>query len=360
VAAEQGRILDPDTLTLGFARRFATYKRPNLLLTDPSRLERLLTDPIRPVQLVIAGKAHPEDEGGRHLVRAWSDFLKRPAVRLRAVFVEDYDMSVAKRLVQGVDLWINTPRRPWEASGTSGMKVLANGGLNLSELDGWWAEAYQPEVGWALGDGAEHGDDPAWDRMEAEWLYGLLERDIIAAFYERDGQGLPQAWLARMRESMARLTGRFSTNRMVREYTERFYQPASKAYRARRADGFQLARELEGWLEGVHRHWSQVHIAGVMHEIDGEHLRITAQVYLDELDPDTLRVELYADPAVAGGNPERIAMIRGEALLGSSGAYGYHVEVPALRSPGDYTVRVVPYHPHVRWPLECGLVCWER
>ena len=229
-------LFDPNALTLGFARRFATYKRPNLLLHDPQRLLRLLTNSERPVQLIIAGKAHPADEEGKALIQEWIHFIRRSEARPHAVFLSDYDMLLTEHLVQGVDVWINTPRRPWEASGTSGMKVLVNGGINLSELDGWWAEAYTPEVGWALGDGQEHGDDPAWDAAEAANLYDLLEREVIPEFYTRDENGIPNAWVARMRESMARLTPRFSTNRTVREYTEQHYLPAAAAYRGRAAD----------------------------------------------------------------------------------------------------------------------------
>jgi starch phosphorylase len=358
--SEQAHLLDPDALTLGFARRFASYKRPNLLLSDPDRLQRLLTEPKRPVQLVIAGKAHPRDEDGRRLVRAWSDFVRRPAVRPHAVFVEDYDMAVAAQLVQGVDLWINTPRRPWEASGTSGMKVLVNGGLNLSELDGWWAEAYQPELGWALGDGAEHGDDPAWDRREAEALYSLLEQEVVPAFHERDAQGLPQAWLSRMRESMARLTGYFSTNRMVREYTENYYLPSATAYRERCTADVSQLNEIQSWLEHTRQRWPGVRIATVNRERDGERLRVDAQVYVDELSPEGVRVELYADAEARDGAPERIALVRGEALTGSLGGYHYHVEITTARPSAHYSVRVVPNHPQLRWPLECALVCWER
>jgi len=271
-----------------------------------------------------------------------------------------YDIDVATQLVQGVDLWINTPRRPWEASGTSGMKVLVNGGLNLSELDGWWAEAFQPEVGCALGDGAEHGEDPAWDRSEAEALYALLEQDVVTAFYERDAQGLPQAWLARMRESMARLTGLFSTNRMVREYTETYYLSAAAAYRARGGADFSQVREIERWLALTRRHWSGVRIAVVSREHDGERLRVDAHVYSDELPPDSVRVELYSDAEAADAAPERIALQRGEPLAGSSGGYRYHIEITTRRPAEHYSVRVVSAHPQVRWPLETGLVCWER
>ncbi len=223
--AEVVHLFDPNVLTLGFARRFAAYKRPNLLLHDPDRLLRLLTNPQRPVQLIMAGKAHPSDLAGQELIRQWMQFIRRPEARRHVVFLSDYDMHLTEQLVQGVDVWLNTPRRPWEACGTSGMKVLVNGGLNLSELDGWWAEAYTPEVGWALGDGKEHGDDPAWDAVEAEELYNLLEQEVIPEFYTTDEQGIPETWVARMRESMSRLTPQFSASRAVCEYTDQHYLP---------------------------------------------------------------------------------------------------------------------------------------
>ena len=241
--AKAEHLLDPDILTLGFARRFATYKRPNLLLHDPERLLRLLTNPQHPVQLILAGKAHPEDRAGQAMIREWIQFIRQTETRPHIVFLNDYDMLLTEHLVQGVDVWINTPRRPWEACGTSGMKVLVNGGINLSELDGWWAEAFEPDLGWALGDGQEHGDDPAWDAIEAEALYDLLEREVIPEFYTRDERGIPTAWVARMRESMARLTPRFSANRAVRDYTEQYYIPAAVAYRLRSANNGAIGRQ---------------------------------------------------------------------------------------------------------------------
>ena len=240
-------LFDPDALTLGFARRFASYKRPNLLLHDPERLLRLLTNPQRPVQLILAGKAHPADQAGQALIQQWMHFIRRPEVRPHVIFLSDYDMLLTEQLVQGVDVWLNTPRRPWEACGTSGMKVLVNGGLNLSELDGWWAEAYTPEVGWALGDGQEHGDEQAWDAVEAAALYDLLERDVIPEFYTRDEKGIPTAWVARMRESMARLTPQFSSNRAVREYTEQHYLPAAMTYRKRAANKGAVGGQVVKW-----------------------------------------------------------------------------------------------------------------
>jgi starch phosphorylase len=214
-------IFDEKVLTLGFARRFATYKRPNLLLHDTARLIRLLTNSQFPVQLILAGKAHPQDIPGQELIKQWKDFIKRPEVQGRVVFLDDYDMMLAQELVQGIDLWINTPRRPWEACGTSGMKVLVNGGLNLSELDGWWAEAYSPEVGWAIGDGWEHGDDPEWDAKEADALYALLESEVIPEFYERDNSGMPmQVAGAHPRKHGAAYPGVFCHARHPRIYRE--------------------------------------------------------------------------------------------------------------------------------------------
>ena len=256
IPSDSSSILDENVLTLGFARRFATYKRPNLLLHDPERLVRLLSDRRRPVQLILAGKAHPQDLPGQALIEQWNDFLKRPEIRGRVVFLSDYDMLLAQELVQGIDLWINTPRRPWEACGTSGMKVLVNGGLNLSELDGWWAEAYSPEVGWAIGDGKEHGEDPAWDAQEAEAVYTLLEREVIPEFYEREEKGMPSKWLRRIRESMARLTPEFSATRAIREYTENHYLPAASGYLERAAADSKVGVSLLQWQQNIARHWN--------------------------------------------------------------------------------------------------------
>jgi starch phosphorylase len=356
--AECTEALDPDTLTLGFARRFAAYKRPNLLLHDPPRLTRILINPEFPVQLVIAGKAHPEDREGKRLIHQWSDYIKRTDVGGRVVFLEDYDMSLAADLVQGVDVWINTPRRPWEASGTSGMKVLVNGGLNLSELDGWWAEAYAPEVGWALGDGHEH-DDPAWDAHEADALYDLLERDVVPAFYDRQTGGRPTQWIQRIRESMARLTPAFSTNRMLREYTERYYLSGAAAFRARRADNAKLAADLWAWSDAIDRHWPRLHFGRCdVTEVD-EHLQFSVEVYLDDLDPDAVQVQLYADaaddrPAVC------LPMERRAALDGTVNAHVFQAAVSAQRPASDYTPRIVPRHSHAVVPMESNRIAWLR
>jgi starch phosphorylase len=352
-------LFDPNTLTLGFARRFATYKRPNLLLHDPERLLRLLSNPQRPVQLIMAGKAHPADQAGQALIRQWTHFIRRPEVRPHAIFLSDYDMLLTEHLVQGVDVWLNTPRRPWEACGTSGMKVLVNGGINLSELDGWWAEAYAPEIGWALGDGREHGDDPAWDAVEAEALYDLLEREVIPEFYTRDDQGIPGAWVARMRESMARLTPRFSTNRAVREYTEQHYLPAATSYLARAVDKGAIGAKMIDWRHALDQNWSALRFGEVKLETDGEHHVFEVQVYLDDLDPKAVRVELFAN-GVNGSTPERVEMERLRQLVGATGGYAYRAMVPAARPATDYTARVIPNFSGAMVPLEAPQILWQR
>ena len=352
-------LFDPNALTLGFARRFATYKRPNLLLHDPQRLLRLLSNPERPVQLIIAGKAHPEDRAGQALIHEWIDFIRQPDTRPHIVFLSDYDMLLTEHLVQGVDVWVNTPRRPWEACGTSGMKVLVNGGINLSELDGWWAEAYEPEVGWALGDGQEHGDDPAWDAVEANALYELLEREVIPEFYARDKSGLPLAWVARMRESMARLTPRFSADRTVREYTEQHYLPAAAAYLNRAANKGGIGKQVVDWQDEVDRKWGSLRFGNLRVKTDADHHVFEVEIFLNDLGKNAVRVELYAD-AINGGDPIRQEMEWARLLPSAFDGCVYHANVPAIRPPGDYTARAMPHGDGLSVPLEDSRILWQR
>jgi starch phosphorylase len=353
--AEARLVLDPNVLTLGFARRFTEYKRPTLLLHDAERLLRLLTHPERPVQLIVAGKAHPQDETGKRFVQQWAKFVRRPEVRRRAVFLEDYDMALAQQLVQGVDVWLNTPRRPWEACGTSGMKVLVNGGMNLSVLDGWWAEAYAPDVGWALGNGLEHG--PERDALDALELYRLLEEEVVPMFYDRDAEGIPQSWVARMRTSMARLAPRFSSNRMVREYVEKLYIPAAAAYARRLGDGGNTPRELLAWETLLRHRWPSVHWGRKTCREEGGALAFEVQVYLGELPPDCVQVQLYAE-AAAGDEPVSVEMERGAAIAGAVNGFLYGCTVAGDRPAGDYTPRIVPHHPQARTPIELNLIGW--
>jgi starch phosphorylase len=351
-------LFDPKVLTLGFARRFATYKRPNLLLRDRQRLLRILTNSQHPVQLIIAGKAHPADLAGQALIREWTQFIRRPDVRPHAIFLSDYDMLLTEHLVQGVDVWINTPRRPWEACGTSGMKVLVNGGINLSELDGWWAEAYKPEIGWGLGDGQEHGDDPAWDAAEAEALYRMLEREVIPEFYARDQQDIPTGWVARMRNSMASLTPRFSADRAVREYTEQHYLPGAAAYRERAAGKGSMGLKIVDWQHALDKEWPALHFGAAKVETNAGQRVFEIQVYLHELDPAATRVELYAD-GVNGGDVVRQEMERVGQLAGASQGCTYRTRVSAARPATDYTARLITSYTGVAVPLESLRILWQ-
>ncbi len=355
---DASRVFDVNTLTIGFARRFATYKRPNLLLSDPERLLRILSNRDRPVQLIIAGKAHPADREGQALIQEWTRFIRRTGARDHVAFLSDYDMLLTGQLVQGVDVWINTPRRPWEACGTSGMKVLVNGGLNLSELDGWWAEAYSPKVGWALGDGKEHGDNPAWDAREAGDLYALLEREVIPEFYTRDSKGIPVAWVARMRESMGRLTPRFSANRAVREYTERYYIPAAAAYRERAADKGAPGVKIVQWQHALEQAWFSLRFGEMRVTSDKEKHLFDVQVYFGALDPNSLQVELYAE-GLNGAEPVRQQMVRRGKLVGGHG-YLYSAQVDRERPASDYAARIIPHFPGAQVPLEASQILWQR
>jgi starch phosphorylase len=352
-----GQLLDQNVLTIGFARRFTAYKRPNLLLQNPERLEKIINHPHRPIQLVIAGKAHPLDEEGKALVQAWWQFSIRPEIRGRVVFLSDYDMSLAEQMVQGVDLWINTPRRPWEACGTSGMKILVNGGLNLSELDGWWAEAFKADVGWAVGDGREHGDDSNWDAHEAEELYRLLENDIIPCFYERDSMGIPRGWVARMRASMADLTPQFSANRMVREYVDRLYSRAAQWFKRRTDNVAQEAILLCRWRDSLIQSWHKLHFGTLNVQRQGNSYVVTVTVYLDDIDPKAIQVQLYAEPVESTG-PEIHVMEIGDAVAGTTNGYLYRVCIPARRPVEHYTPRIIPYFEGAAVPLENAKITW--
>jgi starch phosphorylase len=358
-APDFAKVLDEHVLTVGFARRFATYKRPNFLLHDPERLVRLLCDPERPMQLILAGKAHPHDQAGQALIRQWNDFIKRPEVCRHVVFLSDYDMLMAQELVQGADLWINTPRRPWEACGTSGMKVLVNGGLNFSERDGWWAEAYSPRVGWAIGDGLEHGDDPELDAREAEAMYTLLEREVVPEFYERSANGMPSRWLERIRESMARLTPEFSASRTIQEYTEKHYLPAASAFRERAANDSALGIELLKWRYKIAREWHTVSFGTVLIETHDDRHFFRVQVLSGNLPITDLKVELYANPLREGESAIEI-MTACEQCTDPKGTVTYSAQVAATRAASDYTPRVVPHHPGVSVPLEAGQILWQH
>lgn len=359
-------VLDPHALTIGFSRRFATYKRANLLLRDPERLTRILTNPDRPVQIIYAGKAHPRDDAGKRLIQSIIELTRRPELRRHIVFIADYDMAVTRYLVQGADVWLNTPVRPLEASGTSGMKAAANGVLNLSTLDGWWDEAYEPDVGWAIGRREAQADPEARDRFESLALYDLLERDVAPLFYERGVDALPRRWIARMQRSIARLNGVYNTHRMVQEYTERYYLASSRHNQAMSAEGARRARALADWKARVVAAWPEVQISDVAAEdlesevrVD-EPIEVEAVVHLGALEPDDVVVELYrgrigAQDDIVDGIAVPMELQGSES--GSSWRYATAVGFEESGRAG-FTVRVAPQHPDLVSSLVPGLVVW--
>ncbi len=365
-AAEE--VLDPEALTIGFARRFATYKRATLLLRDPERLQRLLNDPERPVQVIYAGKAHPRDGAGKELIRQIVDLARRPEFRRRLVFLEEHDMTVARYLVQGSDVWLNTPLRPLEASGTSGMKAAANGALNVSTLDGWWDEAwsqYNHRIGWAIGRGEIYDNRDYQDQVEAQALYDVLERDVIPTFYERGRDRLPRRWIERMRASIGALCHFYNTHRMVREYTERFYLTADAIFRRLSEQDAARARALAAWLERVRAAWPQVRVEAVesrLRELKvGERLTVRVRVHLGELTPDDVNVEMYLGRVDADGEIQDAA-VAGMQATGerSGGSWVFQGSAaPCCRSGRHgYTVRVLPSHPDLTVAFLPGLITW--
>lgn len=347
-------VLDPNVLTLGFARRFTAYKRPNLLLDQPERLVKLLTDSERPVQLIIAGKAHPKDQSGKALIQEWVEFIRRSEVQGRVVFLADYDISLAQQMVQGVDVWINTPKRPWEACGTSGMKVLANGGLNLSSIDGWWAEVPEQGMGWSLGHDHDYHED---DGGDADHLYELLENEIVPEFYNRDAQGVPRAWVARMRASMAELAPQFSSNRMVQEYVDNLYANAAEKYHRRVDNNAAMAKELADWESEIEHQWQQIHW-GNREMLQGDNgVNYELHVYLGDLPPDWVVVELFADEN-QDHDQKIITMHRDQSIPGAVNGYLYTVFVPNSRPIDSFTPRIRPYHENASIPQENNNILW--
>lgn len=351
-------VLDPNAFTFGFARRFTEYKRPTLLLRDPERLRSILLNPHRHVQFIVAGKAHPNDGCGKAMIKELNQFARQPDLKGRVIFLEDYDISLARHLAGGVDVWLNTPRRPAEACGTSGMKTLFNGGLNLSVRDGWWDEAWTPEVGWQFGDG-ETAEPDCRDQQEAVQLLDLLEHEVIPEFYDRDDQGLPKRWLCRVRSSMLQLTSQFSSDRMVKDYVDQAYVPAAHAVTRRLADDCRIAAELYDWHSDLEEHWHELQF-GEVHttEVDGR-CRFSVALYLGELALSSIEVQLYAEPA-QNGRPTVIPMNCAHALTGAINGFLFTGEIPGDRPPQDFTPRVVPRHPEAVVPLEESRILWQR
>ena len=361
---EADETLRPDILTLGFARRFATYKRATLLFRQADRLARLLTDADRPVQLVFSGKAHPADTPGKELIQAIVRFAQDPRVRQRIVFVEDYDMSVSRLLVSGCDVWLNVPRRPLEASGTSGMKAVVNGVLNVSVPDGWWDEGYSPEVGWSVGNREAYDDPDEQDAIECDALFNLLEQEVIPLFYRRDASGLPREWVARMTASMARLGAEFNTHRMVQEYAEWGYLPAHRAATSLAKDKHAEARSLANWRERVHAVWpgvtlrSQADAGGGL--VVGATVPVTVWAGLAGLTPDEVTVEVAAGTPDAHGVPERPTYVVAQHAGVDGAEECFTAEVPCRTSgPLSLAVRIRPRNTSAVNPLSPLLLTWE-
>jgi starch phosphorylase len=315
--------------------------------------------------VIFAGKAHPKDREGKEMLRAVVSACQREELRRHLVFIEDYDLVVARYLVQGVDVWLNTPRRGMEASGTSGMKVVPNGGLNLSILDGWWCEGYRPEAGWAIGKGEDYPDHDYQDAVESSALYDLLESDVVPLYYGRAADGLPRAWIARMKRSMRLLTPAFSTNRMLWEYAERYYVPAARCYERLAASGMAGARHMAAWKEAMRKGWGGVQVesvedAGPAARRVGEGFELAAVVRLGAIQPTDVTVEGYYGPLSAAREIQRGRAV-GLALERSlgDGRHRYAGSIPCQRSGMQgFTVRVRPSHPEACELMSTGLVTW--
>ena len=358
-------LLDPEALTIGFARRFATYKRGTLLFSDPDRLSALLNDPDRPVQLIFAGKSHPHDLPGKALIREIVEYSKDERFRGKIVFVEDYDIAVARYLTRGCDVWLNTPRRPLEASGTSGMKAALNGALNISTLDGWWDEAYSADVGWAIGDRGSYNEPDEQDAVDSRELYNLLQRQVVPLFYDRSRDGLPRGWIEMMKASMSMLGAFFNTGRMLEAYTRQYYLPAWRKGRDLAVDEMARTRDLVRWTEKLHRQWPQISIGAVKSSAEettvGSRLSVQARVNLSGLNPNDVSVELYYGAVDNSG-----VLAKGQAQVmtpgvSTSGEVNYVGDIPCERSGRfGFAVRVLPRHDDLCHPYMPGVIRWAE
>jgi glycogen phosphorylase len=358
-------VLNPTALTIGFARRFATYKRGNLIFKDLERLTRILSEEERPVQLIFAGKAHPHDQLGKEVIQNIVQTIRDEPFRNHVVFLEDYDINIARYLVQGCDVWLNNPRRPQEASGTSGMKVIANGGLNFSTLDGWWIEGYQPGVGWAIGDGAEYEDTAYGDEVEANAIYNMLEKEIIPKFYDRGPDNMPNKWIAMMKKAMATLCPFFNTHRMLIEYTGRYYEHAAKDYKKLTSNGAKLAKELVQWKEMMERSWQEIKIldveAGSLQDIPATStLKVKIDVHLGSIPHEHLMVDLYYGEVDSSGEMKEREIVRAAHSKDLGGGRHCFTGKIVCSKTGKFgfKVRILPYHPLLVNTHSMNLFVW--
>jgi len=363
--ARAEEVLDPEVLTLGFARRFATYKRGALIFRNLERLTAIANDKERPVQIIFAGKAHPRDHGGKELIAEIVHVCRRPELRRRIVFIEDYDVNVARYLVQGVDVWLNNPRRPLEASGTSGMKVCVNGGINMSILDGWWVEGFHSDNGWAIGAGEEYTDLNYQDDVESRAIYDLLEQEVVPLFYTRATDGLPRGWIKMMKRAMATVCPFFNTNRMVQEYMEKCYAPSANRFERLSQEKLKRATALAEWRRRLAREWGQIRVEQVeasgadpMHV--GSQLDVHARINLGNLKPEDVEVQLFhglVDNAGDIPHPAALAMQHNGTPQGTALVFKGTIPCRASGNYG-YAVRVLPRNADLANPFEPGLICW--
>jgi len=362
-------VLDPQALTIGFARRFATYKRANLLLQDKERLIKILSDASRPVQFILAGKAHPHDNEGKKIIQDLVQLCTTPPCRFSMVFLEDYDMEIASYLVQGVDVWLNTPRRPLEACGTSGMKAVCNGVLNCSTLDGWWAEAYRPDnsIGWAIGMGEEYEDAGYQDFVESQTLYNILENEIIPTFYDRGHGNLPRNWIRKMKDSICQLAPIFNSHRMVEDYAKIAYEPAIRNYNRLTMDDCQAAKDLAAWRMDMMTKWSNLDIRNVQGtEPDRIHVddsvRVSADIYLNGIRPEDVEVQIYSGRLNYEGKfAQRETRVMQSAAATPDGWHRYEGEIqPTEAGRFGFTVRILPHHPLLLDSHSLGLIRWAQ
>ena len=358
-------VLDSNALTIGFARRFATYKRATLLLSDPERLKKILLDPSMPVQFVFAGKAHPRDNEGKEFIKELVAACQQEELHRHMVFLEDYDIQLARYLVHGVDIWLNNPRRPLEASGTSGMKVLGNGGLNLSVLDGWWDEGFRGEAGWAIGSGEQYEDAAYQDYVESNALYNMLESEVVPLFYRRDEDRLPRHWLTKMKNSMRLLCPQFSCNRMLHEYTESFYLPAARFGARMTANNLERSRVLAQWKGDMQQNWSQIRFESLAAQNKdmpnvGQGLEVRAGVRLGAIEPKDVSIELYYGPLSAERHISQARAVPMNWQNCQDGIHHYTGVIPCERSGRHgYTARALPAHSDALEPMSTGLITWR-
>ncbi|MGC9364966.1 MAG: alpha-glucan family phosphorylase [Fidelibacterota bacterium] len=358
-------VLNSDALTIGFARRFATYKRAALLFSDPDRLETLLNNPKQPVQIIIAGKAHPQDTEGKRLIQKILKLSHEERFYQSIVFIENYDMNVSRYLVQGCDIWLNNPRRGMEACGTSGMKSAVNGGLNFSTLDGWWDEIYHPGIGWAIGTRDIYEDEKNWDEQESNKLLNILEKEIIPTFYYRDKDGLPRDWIHHMKDSIATICHLFNTNRMLKDYTEIMYFPAAERAEKMRSNAFQISKELAAWKKNMRQKWESIRFLNVetspITELSVKNsLEVETEIFLDGIHPNDIDIQIYYGKVDEKGEIED-GMFQSMVLDHETGLnkYRYKGQIDNwVCGLNGFTIRVIPKHPDLGSPFEDGLIHW--